>query len=71
MSRRLRAADTCRAMKGSELLLAHCSALCPTPARPPAYHRLEQTLGGELARLLVGALASRRGSRARSLRLAA
>jgi hypothetical protein len=28
--------------------------------RPPAFRRLEQTLGGELARLLVRALATRR-----------
>jgi hypothetical protein len=58
--------------KGSELLLEHCRALSLTPeSRPPAFLRLEQALGGELARLLVGALASRRGARAGSLRLAA
>jgi hypothetical protein len=48
--------------KGFELLLEHCSALTDE-SRPPAFHRLEQALGGELARLLVGALARRRGER--------
>jgi len=50
--------------RGAELLLAHCAP--PTDAdlsRPPALLRLEEALGGELARLLVGALATRRGAR--------
>jgi hypothetical protein len=46
------------------LLLVHCSAV--TDERESAYVRLEHKLGGELARLLVGALRSaqtgRRGS---------
>jgi len=51
--------------RGSELLLEHCSALTrDADSRPPAFLRLEQALGGELARLLVGALATRRGKRA-------
>jgi hypothetical protein len=51
--------------RGSELLLEHCAALTDAvESRPPAFHRLEQALGGELARLLVGALARRRGERA-------
>jgi len=29
-------------------------------ARPPAFRRLEQVVGGDLARMLVGALAPRR-----------
>jgi hypothetical protein len=32
-------------------------------SRPPAFRRLEQAVGGELARMLVGALAARRGGR--------
>jgi hypothetical protein len=44
--------------RGSELLLEHCAALADVD-RPPAYRRLEQLVGGELARLLVVALASR------------
>jgi hypothetical protein len=50
--------------RGYELLLEHCSALTGSRrARPPAYVRLEQALGNELARLLVAALATRRGQR--------
>jgi hypothetical protein len=50
--------------RGYELLLEHCTALTGArTARPPAYARLEQALGNELARLLVAALASRRGGR--------
>jgi hypothetical protein len=50
--------------RGAELLLEHCAALTGADdARPPAFHRLEQALGGELARLLVGALAKRRQDR--------
>jgi len=50
--------------RGAERLLAHCAP--PTDAdlsRPPALLRLEEALGGELARLLVGALATRRSVR--------
>jgi hypothetical protein len=51
--------------RGSELLLEHCTALYwPADSRPSAFHRLEQAVGGELARLLVGALAARRTERA-------
>jgi hypothetical protein len=47
--------------RGYELLLEHCTALAPSgDPRPPAFLRLEQALGGELARMLVGALAARR-----------
>ena len=50
--------------RGSELLLQHCTALNQSAMpRPSAFLRLEQALGGELARLLVGALATRRGAR--------
>jgi hypothetical protein len=49
--------------RGAELLLEHCTALTHiADRRPPAFTRLEQALGGELARLLVGALACRRGT---------
>jgi hypothetical protein len=51
--------------RGPELLLQHCTALnLAAIPRLSASVRLEQALGGELARLLVGALASRRGQRA-------
>ena len=50
--------------RGSELLLEHCTALYrPADSRPSAFHRLELAVGGELARLLVGALAARRSER--------
>jgi hypothetical protein len=51
-------------MRGAALLLVHCSAV--SDERESAYTRLERKLGGELARLLVGALSGaqtgRRGS---------
>jgi hypothetical protein len=47
--------------RGYELLL---TALTEAEgSRPPAFRRLEQAVGGELARMLVGALAARRGGR--------
>ena len=50
--------------RGADLLLAHCAPLADADrSRPPALLRLEEALGGELARLLVGALATRRGAR--------
>jgi hypothetical protein len=50
--------------RGYELLLEHCTALTRTAdSRPPAFVRLEQAVGNELARLLVGALATRRVQR--------
>jgi hypothetical protein len=43
--------------RGAVLLLEHCAALDPRQAaRPRAYTRLEEALGGRLARLLLGAL---------------
>ena len=60
-------ADTWRAMtysslpqgeRGYELLRAALTEV--DDSRPPAFRRLEQAVGGELARLLVGALATRR-----------
>jgi hypothetical protein len=51
--------------RGDELLLEHCAMLTqPGDPRPPAFLRLERAVGGELARLLVVALAARRGRRA-------
>jgi hypothetical protein len=51
---------------GADLILRHCAALQRlSDIRPTAADRLEQALGGELAQLLVGALAgpqSPRGS---------
>ena len=49
--------------RGEELFFALCSLTEVDLSRPPAFRRLEQALGGELARLLVGALATRRGAR--------
>jgi len=49
--------------RGSELLLQHCTAVTGGVERPPAYWRLEQLVGDELARMLVVALAGRRHER--------
>jgi hypothetical protein len=50
--------------RGYELLLEHCAALTRvSPARTPAFERLEAALGGDLTRLLVVALARRRAAR--------
>jgi hypothetical protein len=50
--------------RGYELLLEHCAALTRVPARrTPAFERLEEALGGDLARLLLVALAKRRAAR--------
>ena len=67
MSGRPSGVDTSQAMKhrsltqgdrGYELLRAALTEV--DDSRPPAFRRLEQAVGGELARLLVGALATRR-----------
>jgi hypothetical protein len=50
--------------RGAGLLLVHCAAVVEN--RQSAYARLEQALGGELARLLVFALAGRQGRRGSS-----
>jgi hypothetical protein len=43
--------------RGAVLLLEHCAAFDHRDdARPRAYARLEEALGGRLARLLLGAL---------------
>ena len=47
--------------RGYELLRAALTEV--DDSRPPAFRRLEQAVGGELARMLVGALAERRGGR--------
>ena len=44
--------------RGYELLRAALTEV--DDSRPPAFRRLEQALGGELARMLVGALLPRR-----------
>jgi hypothetical protein len=49
--------------RGSDLLLQHCNALTDDVERPPAYWRLEQLVGDELARMLVVALAGPRRDR--------
>jgi len=52
--------------RGYELLLEHCAALTRvSPARTPAFARLEEALGGDLTRLLVVALARHRAARVR------
>ena len=70
MSRRRSRADTWKAMlhrslpqgeRGYELLRTALTEA--DDSRPPAFRRLEQAVGGELARMLVGALAVRRGGR--------
>jgi hypothetical protein len=43
--------------RAETLLIRHCRSFDET--RAPAYSRLEQTLGGQLTRLLVPALATR------------
>ena len=45
--------------RGLDLLLRHCDALTDVD-RPPAYARLEEQVGEDLARMLVGALSPRR-----------
>ncbi|TML04245.1 MAG: hypothetical protein E6G36_06740 [Actinobacteria bacterium] len=50
--------------RGYVLLLEHCAALTRvSPARTPAFERLEEALGGDLTRLLLVALARRRAAR--------
>ena len=46
--------------RGAELLLDHCEALDTEHRRPTARERLERIVGDALARLLIGALASKR-----------
>jgi hypothetical protein len=46
------------------LLLVHCAAV--VEERPSAFSRLEQQLGGDLARLLVRALVNPHGVRGSS-----
>ncbi|HZT91154.1 MAG TPA: hypothetical protein VFA05_03860 [Gaiellaceae bacterium] len=50
--------------RGAGLLLLHCSPVAGD--RRSAYTRLEEKLGGELARLLVCALARSQGRRGTS-----
>jgi hypothetical protein len=50
--------------RGYELLLEHCTSLTHVAAaRTPAFRRLEEAVGGDLARLLVVALAQRQRER--------
>jgi hypothetical protein len=50
--------------RGPRLLLEHCVALTRIDdSRPPPFVRLEQAVGGDLARLLVAALAAQRRRR--------
>jgi hypothetical protein len=50
--------------RGVELLLVHCAAV--SDERPTAYVRLEEAVGGELAHLLMFALAGPQGRRGSS-----
>lgn len=53
--------------RGTALLLQHCAWLGSVDdARPPASERLQQALGGELTRFLLGALAEHDHGVARS-----
>ena len=45
-----------RSDRGDRLLLRHCTALTRISTRAPALERIEQVLGAEFARLLIGAL---------------
>jgi hypothetical protein len=47
-----------RGERGTALLLRHCDSLTDVE-RPSAYARLEDQLGVDLARMLVGALTTR------------
>ncbi len=52
-------------LSGTERLLQHIQALTPDVVlRPSAFHRLEASVGDDLARLLVAALTSRPRARA-------
>ena len=46
--------------RGAELLLDHCEALDTEHHRPTARERLERLVGDSLARLLIGALSTKR-----------
>jgi hypothetical protein len=61
----MNAADTNAPSRGADLLLEHVAALEPAevPQRPRAQERLERLVGGQLARLLIGALSGGRRSR--------
>jgi hypothetical protein len=50
--------------RGDTLLLVHCAAIYDE--RPSAYDRLQDEVGGELARLLLFALSGPHGRRASS-----
>ena len=54
-----------RRHRGEELLLAHCSCVAGD-LRPNAFTRLEEKVGGKLAKLLVFALAPPQGRRGSS-----
>jgi hypothetical protein len=56
----LSAALDSRRPKRLELLLAHCADSDP---RRPVFERLREKIGGDLARVLVFALAQRRSAR--------
>jgi hypothetical protein len=49
--------------RGPTLLLRHCTASTDVVERPPAYQRLEELVGDELARMLIAALSGRRSGR--------
>ncbi len=53
-------------LSGTERLLQHIQALTPNAdiLRPTAFHRLEASVGDDLARLLVAGLTSRPRARA-------
>jgi hypothetical protein len=54
--------------RGAVLLLEHCAAIERFDvARPRAFVRLEEAVGGRLARLLLGALAGDHAASSRAL----
>jgi hypothetical protein len=60
MTRNVNAALTLRAQQaGTSLLLRHCLSLGTAEHRVPARTRLDEALGPDLARRLVGSLTAR------------
>ena len=60
MTRNVNAALTLRAQQaGTNLLLRHCLSLGTAEHRVPARTRLDEALGPDLARRLVGSLTAR------------
>jgi hypothetical protein len=60
MTRKMNAAPTLRTQEaGTRLLLRHCVSMGTAENRVPARTRLDEALGPDLARRLVGSLTAR------------